>query len=189
MLLIAACFVLAQLSLLVAILTFLYQEIARQYSDATDVPFVRTPAEAFPLIKEALDIRPGDIVYELGSGDGHFLMYCASQVPQARYVGIENNPLLVLIAWMRNYVAAHTNVQFIRADLLMADLSHVTKIYGYLVPSVMNKLAPKLESTFRGRFASRAFIFENKKPTNEVVLSAQKGRHGEHMLYVYDFRG
>lgn len=177
-----------QLCLIVGIVAFVMRGVAQIYSRYIDVPFVPTPVHVFTLIVSSLEIRPGDVVYELGSGDGRFLLYCAKKQPSARYVGIERNPLLIAMSRLRAYLSGNPrNVVFRRENFYATPLTEATKIYGYLLNSVMNKLLPKLESEFHGRMASRAFTFREKSPSETIVLSEKKGSHGEHMLYLYEF--
>ncbi len=177
-----------QVGLLVFITAFLALSLAQIYSRSTDVPFVATPRRVFARIRSSLDIKADDIVYELGSGDGRFLLYCAKKQPDAHYIGIERNPLLIAMARLRAYLSRNPrNVEFRRGNFYTTDLTQAHKIYGYLLGSVMDKLLPKLASEFHGRMASRAFTFSEKDPSTTIVLSEKKGSHGEHMLYLYEF--
>ncbi len=176
-----------QLFLLVAVSLFLLRAFVQILSDRTDVPFVRTPESVFPAIADALNIAPEDTVCELGSGDGSFVRWCAAQYPHARCVGIERNPLLIRYARWRTRRAKLTNVEFRQADIFDTDFSDANKIYAYLLNPVMDRLLPKLTAEFHGTLASRAFVFKEKKPTTTIELSSKKGRHGEHLLYLYQF--
>ncbi len=178
--------VFAQMCLLVWIIGFLRQSIlVKIYGDA---PFLPTPYDALATIAKSLEIEARDVVYELGSGDGRFLIYCARQEPSAQYVGIERNVALVFWARVRTYFSGNPkNVQFLRKNIHEVDLTNATKIYAYLLGPVMDKLLPTFQREFRGRLASRAFVFREKQATSVVTLSEKKGRFGEHLLHVYDF--
>jgi SAM-dependent methyltransferase len=176
-----------QLALLAWVAVFIIKTIAGSHSRIADAPFIPTPPQALQKVFDALDIRSGDTVYELGSGDGRFLLFCAKRESAARYVGIEHNRFLVVLSRIKRFFAGATNVQFTRADLYETDFSKATKLYAYLLPSVMNRLLPGLQQDFTGRLASRAFRFTEKKEKRVVTLSLRPGLHGEHLLYVYDF--
>lgn len=154
-----------------------------------DVPFVPTPNSVFPKIVGALDFVPGDVVYELGSGDGRFLLACARNEPRVAFIGIERNPFLHTYAQVRKHFRGNPrNLTFRRANFFDTDLSDATKIYGYLFTGVMDALLPKCERELtKARFASRAFQFSKKTPTEVVRLSEKPGWHDQHLLYVYDF--
>ena len=179
---------LLQLLLTVAVFLFIGRAIVQIVSDTvTDVPFVRTPRTVFAPIASALDIQPYDVVYELGSGDGGFLLWCAAHYPNAKFVGIERNPLLHRYASWRQKRSGMQNLSFTQADFFDVNLSGARKIYGYLLNSVMDRLLPKFEREFHGRLASRAFRFKAKQPVRTIELSGKKGWHGEHLLHIYDF--
>ena len=154
-----------------------------------DVPFVPTPARYRRVIDAALQIAPRDVVYELGSGTGGFLINLAKQHPEARFVGIELNTILYFYANVRKRLLGNPpNVSFRCENFYQTDLSKADKIYGYLLDSVMETILPKLQRETNGvRFASRAFQFKSKKPVETVRLSRIPGTHGENMLYVYEF--
>ncbi len=176
-----------QLFLLVGVGFALLRAAVQILSDQTDVPFVRTPHTLFPAIAQTLAIEPGAMLYELGSGDGGFLRWCAARYSHARFIGIERNPLLVRYAIWRAKRAGLTNVEFRKADIFATDFRDVTKIYAYLLNPVMDRLLPKLTTEFHGRLASRAFVFKDKQSTATIELSKKKGHHGEHLLYLYEF--
>lgn len=152
-----------------------------------DVPFVRTNYVRFPVIERELTLCSEDVVYELGSGDGSFLVWCAARNPNIRFVGVERNPVLVAIARWRARKGNLSNVEFRMENLFTTDISSATKLYVYLLNPVMRRLLPKVrcECPFV-RVVSLAFVFPDVQPSAVVTLSEQPGRHGEHLLYVYD---
>jgi len=52
-------------------------------------PFVPIPKAVLKGILETFDIHPGDVVYDLGCGDGRVLKALAKQCPEARFVGVD----------------------------------------------------------------------------------------------------
>src|SRR5882757_205857 len=84
-----------QVALFCALVVYNLRGLAKSISAYYDVPYVPTPHELLPIIADALDIQPRDVVYDLGCGDGRLLFYCARRFPNARFVGVERNPLLV----------------------------------------------------------------------------------------------
>ena len=155
-----------------------------------EVPFVRTSRRVYPLIADALEIKENDVVYELGSGDGGFLLTLSTQFPHTRFVGIERNIVLHWLAQLckRFFYGNPPNVSFRRENFFKTDFSETTKMYTYLLTGVMNRLLPTFERELKGaRIASLAFQFKEKQPSHVVELSKKRGSHGEHLLYVYDF--
>src|SRR3989338_4289454 len=150
-------------------------------------PFLRTPRAYFDTIFEALKVKAGDVVYDLGCGDGSLLLECAIRNPGVRCVGIERNPLLCAYARLRARMRRNLkNLTFVRGNLFDSDLSAATHIYTYLVPSAMELLSKKIahEGT-HVRLASRAFRLLGRTPTSVHQLSTTSGAHGQHQLFVY----
>ena len=182
-------FLLAQLALLVWVLGFLYRAVSDLMSIPLDVPFVPTPTRYAKQIAEALALNADDTLYELGSGDGRMLLAFARMCPEARFVGIERNILLYLqsVARKRLHRSAR-NVEFRHANIFASDFSEATKVYTYLLTSVMDRLYPELEKNAHVVVASRAFRFTGKSPLQEIRIAKRDGSHNEHMLYVYELQ-
>lgn len=167
---------------------FVYRLSVFLISGWLDAPFVPTPERYADLISEVLELSPGDIVYELGSGDGAFMLACARLSPDCTFVGIERNPLLHVAAlFSRKRAGTPANVEFRRGNFFDADLSRANKAYAYLLDPTMFRLAPKFDKEFRGRLVSRAFPIPRRELSNVVELTDQIGSHGQHLLFVYDF--
>jgi hypothetical protein len=154
-----------------------------------NVPLVSTSRTSYGRIESALSIRPGDVVYELGSGNGHMLDELSRKYPEARFVGIERNPLLYLYAKLNARMHGNPkNLSFRRADFYRTDFSEATRIYAYLLPLTMERLYPRFaERSAPLRFVSLAFQFKQLPPTERIELQKRSGSHGEHMLYIYEF--
>src|SRR3989344_5322429 len=186
-LLLSILLVVLQLAFLSVIIIATALVFAGAISVYLDVPFVPTPARYRRTIDAVLQIAPGDVVYELGSGTGGFLIALAKKYPDTTFVGVELNVVLYTYASVLNRMLGHpSNLLFRRENFFDTDLSKPNKIYGYLLDSVMNKLLNKLERETRGvRFASRAFQFASRQSIETIRLSKMPGSHGEPMLYVY----
>ncbi len=176
-----------QIGLLASIAIYVFWMARWLILGRLDAPFVPTPVRYAKTVLETLQIQDGDVVYELGSGDGRFMLACARLAPGVRFVGIERNPPLHLIALSRKRFAGLPNVEFKRQDFFATDFSQATRLYAYLLDSMMLRLEPKLEQEFTGRLASRAFSVPGKEPVDIVELTTRVGGHGQHKLFVYDF--
>lgn len=182
----AFALIIAQIAILIALFVFIIQHAGYAYSSGLDVPYVPTPKRYFPRIEEALDIRGGDVVYDLGCGSGSFVLWCAPRYPEARFVGIERNPFIFFQARFKLKRAGNPqNVEFRRENFFAANFSDATKIYGYLLSKINDELFPAGAHT-GVRYASRAFKITGRTPLQTVELSATKGFHGEHLLHVYE---
>jgi Putative methyltransferase len=177
-----------QVLLFVAVAVFLFRVLVFAISGYLDVPFVPTSVHYADIVAATLDLSPGDVVFELGSGDGRFMLALAALQPGARFVGVEHNPLLHIAALTRRRFGGDPgNVEFQRGDFFATDFSPANKMYLYLLDPVMHQLQPKFDNQFKGRVVSRAFPFTRKKLSNVVALSDHIGMHGQHLLFVYDF--
>ena len=178
----------AQLTFLVIVIALVLKITAIAISNGYDSPFLETPSALLPRIAEALAIQPGDVVYDLGCGDGRLLLYCAKVEPRARYVGVERNSLLFAYAHFKKWTAGNPkNIEFRRQDLFQIDVHDASKIYTYLLTKTVNSFFSSAEKHLKGvRLVSRAFQLNGKIPNSTVRLSQKVGFHGEHMLYIYE---
>ena len=158
------------------------------FSQQMRSPFLRTPRAYFGTIFDALELKAGDVLYDLGCGDGSLLLECAIRNPNVRCVGIERNPLLCAYARARAHAWGNPkNLTFARGNLFEKDLNDATHLYTYLVPSSMELLSQKLaRENILVRLASREFPLQDKTPASVRGLSLTAGAHGQHRLFVYD---
>lgn len=109
-----------------------------------DAPYVATPDYVVRRMLEAADVSSGDVVFDLGSGDGRIPIMAAKEFG-ARGVGIEIDPDLVEKARANAEEAGVADrVEFREKDLFDADLSEATVVALYLWPKINVKLRPKL---------------------------------------------
>ena len=112
-----------------------------------DVIYVPTPESVVTSMLQTAKVGPGDIVFDLGSGDGRIPIAAVKNFGAARGVGIELDPQRVMEA-RANAAAAGVSdrVEFLQQDLFEADLSHATVIAMYLLPAINARLAPKFRA-------------------------------------------
>ncbi len=119
-------------------------------------------------------VQPGDVVYDLGSGDGRVVI-AAARDWGARGVGIELDGKLVAQsreAARRAGVAEL--VEFREGDVFAADLSDATVVTMYLLTSLVHRLQPKLLAELKAgtRIVAHDYGFEGWKP--DIQLSVSK---------------
>ena len=127
------------------------------------------------------DLKPDEVLYDLGSGDGRVLLMAARDVG-ARAVGIEIDPVRCL--WTRIRIAVlglQDRVQVVRGDLFDQDMSQADVVVVYLLQPTNIKLMRKLWRELRPgtRVVSNTFIFPGWEPTY-----IDRERH----LYLYTIR-
>ncbi|HYL89340.1 MAG TPA: class I SAM-dependent methyltransferase, partial [Burkholderiales bacterium] len=112
------------------------------WDDGT-VPYVQTPMEIVERMLRMAEVRPGDSVIDLGSGDGRIVIEAAKR--GARGLGVDLDPGLVKLAG-RNALAAGVadRARFEVRDIFQTDLSGATVVTMYLLPDFNAKLLPRL---------------------------------------------
>jgi SAM-dependent methyltransferase len=122
---------------------------AQEPKDNIAGPYVPTP---WPIVDELLklaDIRPSDMVYDLGSGDGRLVIAAAKRYG-SRGVGIELQKALVDGAnaeAQREGLAQR--VKFMEQDLFEASFRDASVVTLYLLPRFVTRLVPKLRAELR----------------------------------------
>jgi tRNA G37 N-methylase Trm5 len=111
-----------------------------------DVPFFPTPQPAVEKMLEMADIKSGDFLIDLGSGDGR-IPITAAKVYGISGLGVDLDPARVMEAnegAKREQVS--DKVTFKEQDLFETDLSEATVITLFLLGSVNMKLEPRLKA-------------------------------------------
>jgi len=140
---------------------------------APDVVYVPTPQEVVEGMLKAAKVGTGDVLYDLGSGDGRIPITAARRYGIARGVGIDINPERIKEA-NANLARAGVGdrVRFINADLFEANLSEATVVTLYLLPALNLKLLPKLLKELKPgtRIVSHAFDMGSWKPEQALKV-------------------
>lgn len=149
-----------------------------------DVPYVPTPNEVVTQMLQIANVKKGDVLYDLGSGDGRIVI-TAAQKYGTRGVGIDINPERISEANANARAAKVTDlVQFRQQDLFKTDLSEATVVTLYLLPDINVKLRPQLFRQLKPgtRIVSHDFDMGEWKP--ERVVQVQ-GPNRQHTVYYW----
>ena len=114
---------------------------------------------------ELAEVKPGDVVYDLGCGNGRIVVTAAKKYG-VKAVGFDINPVRVKES-LENVKENHVeNLVTIRQDdIFTLDLSEATVITLYLLPSLNVKLMPQLAKCKPGtRIVSHDFDMRGAKP-------------------------
>src|SRR3990172_11097580 len=117
---------------------------ARAQQGAGDVVYVPTPQAVVDTMLRMAKVGPGDMLIDLGSGDGRIVV-TAAKAHGARGLGVELDRHLLGLAnesARRDGVADRT--RFVEQDLFQTDLTGATVITTYLLPEMNLTLRPKL---------------------------------------------
>lgn len=153
------------------------QDDARWPARKLDVWYVPTTAEVVNRMLDMADIRPLDVVYDLGCGDGRIVIAAAKKYG-ARGIGIDLDPARIREA-RANAKAAGVEqlVTFKVADLFETDLSEATVVALYLLPELNRRLIPKLfaELPSGARVVSHDFDMGKGWPADDYVKLGNDG--------------
>jgi SAM-dependent methyltransferase len=112
------------------------------WDDGT-VPYVNTPVEIVERMMRMAEVRAGDFVIDLGSGDGRIVIEAAKR--GARGLGVDLDPSLVKLATQNAREAGMgERARFEVRDIFETDLSPASVVTMYLLPDFNKKLLPRL---------------------------------------------
>jgi len=147
-------------------------------------PPIPTPQFVVEKMLEAGHVKPGDTVYDLGSGDGRIVI-TAAQKYGAKAVGVELRPDLCDKARERiKELGLEDKASIIQGSALRVDLSAADVVTMYFLTSSNERLRPSLERWLRpgARVVSNQFPIKGWKPAETVRVKAGSM---EHTIYVY----
>ena len=150
-----------------------------------DVIFIPTPQDVVDKMLELAEVKKGDLVYDLGCGDGRILVTAAKRYG-CRALGYDLDPDRVKES--RENVEKNQLGGLIRIeqkDIFTLDLSEADVITLYLLPSLNVRLIPQLEKLKPGsRIVSHNFDMEGVEPDKVVKLTSSKDQ-AEHKIYLW----
>lgn len=160
------------LSRLALLLLLAGAAVAQAWSQSPrlDVPFVPTPQPVVDRMLDLAKVKPDDLIYDLGSGDGRIVITAAKRYG-ARGVGIDLDPQRIREARENAKEAGvEGKVQFINGDLFKTDLSKASVVTLYLLNSVNRDLRPQLWKQLKvgTRVVSHAFDMGDEWPPERV---------------------
>lgn len=127
-------------------------------------PYVPTMRRNLDAALDLLDLRPGQTLLDLGSGDGRVLIAAAKR--GVRAVGIELSPLLFAISWLRT-LPYRKQVHVIWGNYFITKWPPADAIFTFMIPGQMAKLDARIEHwrvKRPVRLASFAFAITGKQP-------------------------
>ena len=143
---------------------------AQAQRQTPDVIFVPTPQDVVEDMLRLANVRKGDVLYDLGSGDGRIAITAAKRYG-IKATGIDIDPERIREANENARKAGVTNlVQFRQEDLFRADFRDATVITLYLLPDLNVKLRPKLWDELKPgtRIVSHQFDMGTWKPEKRL---------------------
>ena len=130
------------------------------------LPPVPTKPERIRKALKLANLRPGEVLYDLGAGDGRVLLIAAREFG-AKAVGIEVGPVQCALIWLRAVALGFGNqIQIRWANFYTADLSDADVVFVYATSKEVMKLASHLEKQLKhgARVASISADFPEWEP-------------------------
>ena len=159
------------LRVLVVSVTFL--TLSRIVGAQDTIPYVPSPKHVVQKMIEVVDIKKGDVLYDMGSGDGRIVIEAAKKYG-IRGVGIDLNPELVAKARENAQQEGVSHlVEFRAQDGLTVDISEATVVTLYMFKWFNNALKPKLQKLKAGsRIVAHDFDIDDWKPSRIEYVKA-----------------
>ena len=151
-------------------------------------PFVASPIPVIRRLLTLAELKPGEIFYDLGAGDGGPIIIAAKEFG-ARCVGIELRTDLAKRAMMKvRELGLEDKVKVINDDIFNVPINDADVVYLYLTTSANEKVRPKLEAELKAgaRVVSHDYKIEGWTPV-KVEKFCENPRLGfpSHTLYLY----
>ncbi|HTS26716.1 MAG TPA: methyltransferase domain-containing protein [Bryobacteraceae bacterium] len=160
--------------------------IAQKFGAAENLaPYIPTPQLVVEKMLEAGHVKAGDVVYDLGSGDGRIVI-TAAQKFGAHGVGVEIQPDLCRKATERiKELGLEDRVSMVEGSALHIDLSPATVVTMFFLTSSNERIKPNLEKYLKpgARVVSNQFPINGWKPAEVVHFRLGSMNHS---IYVYE---
>ena len=171
--------------------TLITNSIAISAEYREEIPFVPTPIEVVDKMLELAEVKKGDVIYDLGSGDGRIVIRAAKKYG-ARAVGIEMDSMLLVKARNDAKAAGVSHlVKFRSEDALNANISQATVVTLYMLPWFNEAMKPSFKKYLKpgARIVAHDFGIDGWKPDETVKLPEFELKPGgykhQHSLYLW----
>ena len=146
-------------------------------------PYVASPGKVVDMMLEMARIKPGETVYDLGSGDGRILIAAADRY-KARAVGIEISPALVTAATEQIKRAGLSDrATVVLGDVLQTNFSAADVVTIYMDLASNAKLRPQLEKYLKP--GARVVSHDAEVPGWKPVRVEKTAEGDGHTIYLY----
>ncbi|MCK4435999.1 class I SAM-dependent methyltransferase [Candidatus Bathyarchaeota archaeon] len=152
-------------------------------------PFVASPLQVVRHMLKAVDLKPGEAFYDLGSGDGRTVIMAVQEFG-ARAVGVEMREDLAKKALATiQELGIQDRVTIVQSDLFKVNITHADVVFLYLTTSANDKIRPKLEKELKpgARVVSHDYEILRWKPAKaDNFCENPRLGYPSHTVYVYE---
>lgn len=159
------------------------QQRIKHYANSL-APYVVSPQEIVDRMLTLADLRPGEKLYDLGSGDGRILITAVTRFG-AKAVGVEISDDLANATNERIHkLGLENDAHVIHGNFLNVDLSPADVVTLYLATDANEMLRPNLEKYLKrgARVVSHEYAVPGWKPK---LVDKDPERHG-HVIFLYE---
>jgi SAM-dependent methyltransferase len=141
-----------------------------------DVIWVPTNDAVADAMLKVANVKPTDLVYDLGAGDGKIAIAAAKNYG-ATAVGIEYNKEMADLATRNTQRAGVADkVKIIHGDIFVEDFSKATVVTMYLLPDLNLKIRPTILKMAPGtRIVTNSFNMGDWEPDDKVGTGYAQG--------------
>ena len=143
--------------------------ISIRWTTRKGAPWEPTSMEKVHAMLQLARVKPGDVVIDLGCGDGR-IPITAARVYGARAVGIEIDPIRYAIAWLCvRFLGLRDLVEIRRGDIFQEDISRATVVTCYLLQDTNDRLLNKFQRELSPdtRVVSNTYTFQSMVPDQQ----------------------
>jgi len=147
-------------------------------------PWVPSPLSVVKKMLEFTELEPGEVLYDLGCGDGRIVIVAARDF-DAIGMGVDIRAKLIDEAKSKaESLGLGESAKFVQGDLFDVDLRSVDVVTMYLLTSANEKVRPKLEKELHlgARIVTHDFPIPGWKPKKQIDYSDESGSH---QIYLY----
>ena len=147
-----------------------------QAQEGKIVPYVPTPQEVVDRMLDLAQVKKGDVVYDLGSGDGRIVVTAAKKYG-VKAIGFEIDPQRIKESHENIKKAGVENLVEIRQqDIRTVDLSPATVLTMYLLPEVNLMIRPNIWKQMKpgSRVVSHDFDMGDWKRSRPNILKTAR---------------
>ena len=151
-------------------------------------PFVASPRSVVRRMLTLAELKPNEIFYDLGAGDGRTVIMAAQEFG-ARAVGIELREDLAKKAIEAvNQLGLQGRVTIVNGNFFDVNIGQADVVFLYLTTSANEKVRPKLEAELKvgARVVSHDYEIVGWKPVKvEKFCENPELGYPSHTLYLY----
>ena len=149
-------------------------------------PYYPTPETIVERMLQLGQLKAGEKMYDLGSGDGRIVIMAAQRF-HAQAVGIElDNDLYIQSEQKIHDLGLQKSAKIIHGDILKQNYSSANLVTIYLLPESNIKVRPVLEATLKkgARVVAHDFEIEGWTPVKTDTIP-DDGEGRSHTLFLY----